>query len=84
MMGTLQKIDITEELVLKVAKKQFSSCNAGELQDQNNYVIGMWLNGACDILDDFNTLIEIFSKIHFKCGVNNHGCGWDVEEYYKE
>ena len=71
MIGTLQKINITEELVMKVAKEQFRSCNKGELQDQDKYVIGMWSNGACEALVDFNTLVGVFKEICFKCNTED-------------
>lgn len=75
MMGTLREIEITDELIMKVARKQYARCNVGVLDDQKEYIRVGWINGSCDILDDFNNLAKIFNKINFKC---------DVDEFHKE
>ena len=84
MFGTLRRIEITEELVEKVAREKFCSLNDFDWDDQNNYVKGMWLNDAADMLNDFNTLVCIFKEINFGCDVDNFGRWHDVEEFYKE
>ena len=68
MIGTLKKIEITTDLIEKVAKELFARCNDEDFNDQTEYVKGMWLNGACDMLEDFNILMEIFKKIGFEIG----------------
>ena len=75
MFGTLRKIKITENLIIDVAREMFVKCNDETLDNQNNYVKGMWHDSACETLEDFNNTIKIFKKI-------NYGC--DVEEFYKD
>ena len=84
MFGTLREIEITEDLIMKIAREQYAKCNEGVLGDQREDIRVGWIVGAGEILDDFNTLAKIFKKINFKCDVDNFGCDWDVEEYYKE
>ena len=84
MLGTLSKIDITEELIVNVARVQFNSLNDCDYDDQRGDIKGDWKKGACDDLENFNDLVDIFKEIHQECEVNVHGCGHDVDEYYKE
>jgi len=65
MFGTLMKIEITDDLIMKVAREMFARCDEEALDDQSNYVKGMWLNSAAEILDDFNDLTEIFKKLNY-------------------
>ena len=84
MFGTLRKIDITEDLIMDVAREMFARCDDETLDEQNSYVKGMWHDSACETLGDFNDLVKIFKKINYGCDVDNFGCWHDVEEYYKE
>ena len=84
MFGTLRKIEITEDLIMKVAREQYARCNEGVLDDQREYIRVGWVVGAGEILEDFNNLVKIFKKINLKCDVDSFGCGHDVNEFYKE
>lgn len=84
MFGTLSKIEITEDLIMDVARELFARSDEESLDDQNNYVKGMWHDSACELLDDFNGLAEIFKKLKIECCVNTFGCGHDVNEFYED
>ena len=86
MFGTLRKVKITDALVEEVAREEFMRCNDGEWEWENvgGCARAEWLKGAEDGLDDFNDMIKVFKKIGIECSVDNTGCGWDVEEYYRE
>jgi len=73
MFGTLQKVDITEELITNVARAQYELYNDGNYDDQRNYVQGIWHDGAVDVLESFNCLADIFKDIDFKCAIYNCG-----------
>jgi len=70
MLGTLEKIDITEELIVNVARVQFNSLNGCDYDDQRGDIKNDWKNGACDDLENFNSLVEIFKEIRQECEVN--------------
>ena len=84
MFGTLEKIDITEELIVDVARMQFDRLNDCKYDDQRGDIKGDWEKSACDDLESFNGLVEIFKEIRHECEVNVHGCGHDVNKFYKE
>ena len=84
MLGTLSKIDITEELIVNVARVQFNSLNECKYDDQRGDIKFDWKKGACDDLENFNDLVKIFKDIRHECEVNVHGRGHDVDEFYKE
>jgi hypothetical protein len=84
MFGTLSKIDITDELIVNVARKQFDGLNDCKYDDQRGDIRGDWEKAACDDLESFNDIVKIFKEIHQECEVNVHGCGHDTGEYYKE
>lgn len=66
-MGTLQKIDITEELVWKVAKVEYGKYNHGSLCAQSERVKGIWYDGVVDDFNTFNQLIDIFKECGVQC-----------------
>ena len=75
MNGTLKKIEITDDLIMKIARDQFSTYNnEGILDEKREYIIGDWCNRSYDMLNNFNELVDIFKKINFQ---------YDTEEYYK-
>ena len=83
MFGTLSKINITEELIVNVARVQFNSLNDCDYDDQRGDIKFDWKKGACDDLENFNSMVEVFKDIRHECEVNVYGCGHDVEEFYK-
>lgn len=84
MKGTLRKIEITDDLIMKVAREKFNACNKGILDKEREYVRIDWINSACDMLNDFNDLVAIFKKINFQCDIDNFNGYHDVNEFYKE
>lgn len=84
MLGTLEKIEITEELIVNVARKQFESLNeCCKYDDQRGDIKNDWKKGACDDLENFNSLVEVLKDIRQECEVNVHGCGHDTGKYYE-
>lgn len=73
MNSTQQKIKVTNDLIMQVAREKFNECNKEILDDEREYVRVGWINKACDMLNDFNDLIEIFKKINFQCNTDNSG-----------
>ena len=69
MLGTLEKVDITEELIVNVARNQFDSLNDCKYDDQRGDIKGDWKKGACDDLENFNSMVEIFKDIRHECVV---------------
>lgn len=84
MIGTLQKIDVTEELVWKVAKAAYGSSSYGGLCDQNEHVKGIWHDDVITDLNTFNKLVGILKECKIECRVENSGRWHDVDEFYKE
>lgn len=65
MFKTGKEIEITEDLIMQVAREKFNECNEGILDDKKEYIRVGWINAAYDMLNDFNDLIEIFKKIKY-------------------
>lgn len=83
MIGKLQRIEATEELIETVAKNEFSAYIRLDWEVQNKYVKKTYRNIAREIIEDFNYAVDTFDKLGVLCTVKEHG-SWDVEEYYKE
>jgi hypothetical protein len=67
MNGTLKKIEITDDLIMKIAREQFSIYNNKEILDEKReYIRVTWIKDAEDMLNNFNELIDIFKKINFQ------------------
>lgn len=83
MIGKLQKIEATKELIERIAKDEFSSYAKGDWEKQNKYMKQTYRGIAAEIVEDFNYTVAVFDRINMSCTVEE--CGyWDVEEFYKE
>lgn len=82
MFGTLRKIEITDDLIMKIAREKFSEYNEGILDDQKKYIIGDWCNRSYDMLKDFNDLVCIFKKINYQCNTDNFDQYHDITFHY--
>lgn len=83
--GTLQHIEITDDIVYKLAAIRYKElCTGQDLYQQIDYIIGIWHDNVVEDLETFNELVDMFKDAHITCRVENCGCGWDVEDYYKE
>ena len=84
MYGELQEIDITEELVRKIAEEHFRSFDDfGELGDQKDYVQRDWEIGTAKDLDIFNDIVKCLKNTKHTCEVVARGFH-DVNEFYPE
>ena len=69
MLGNLENVDITEEIIVNVARIQFYILNDCKYDDQRGDIKGDWKKGACDDLENFNSMVEIFKDIRHECVV---------------
>ena len=83
MIGKLQRVEASKELIERVAKDEFSANRKGDWEVQNDYTKQTYRDIALEIIEDFNYTVDIFGRINMFCTVNEPGC-WDVEEYYEE
>ena len=83
MIGKIQKVEASKELIEMVAKDEFSAYMELDWEIQNEYVKKTYHNIAREIIEDFNYTVDVFDRINMYCTVREPGC-WDVEEYYKE
>lgn len=84
MFGTLREIEITDDLILKVAKEQFNKLNEEDFDDVRGYYRDLWRDYTVEDLETFNEIVEIFEKINFDCYVKSLDRGivgsWDVRD----
>ena len=83
MIGKLQKVEASKELIEMVAKDEFSAYNKCDWESQDKYTKETYRDIAMEIIEDFNYAVDVFERVNMYCTVREPGT-WDVEEYYKE
>ena len=83
MIGKLQKVEASKELIEMVAVDEFSAYRKGDWETQNEHIKKTYRDIAREIIEDFNYTVDVFDRVNMYCTVREPGT-WDVEEYYKE
>jgi hypothetical protein len=61
-----EKIKITDDLILKIAREKFNTYYEEIFDDEREYIKIDWINKAYDMIDNFNDLIDILKKINYQ------------------
>ena len=70
----MKKIEITDDVVLKIAAAELKKFADKKLDDMPNYICAEWEGEAREMLDNYNRVVEILgvSEVGYCCLTEQH------------